>query len=41
MKGSQLGELAQVLLDHRRIVLEKEPLQILWNELKQAEESQL
>lgn len=41
MEGSQLGELAQVLLDHRRIILEKEPLQILWNELEQAEEGQL
>lgn len=37
MKGGELGELAQVLLDDGRIVLQEEPVQILWDEFVQTE----
>lgn len=34
----ELREFTEVLLDYRRIVLEKEPVQILWNEFVETEE---
>lgn len=38
MESSQLGKFAQIFLDNRRIVLQKEPLQVFWNKFVQAEE---
>lgn len=38
MVVGKLREFTEILLDYRRIVLEKEPMQILWNEFVQAEE---
>lgn len=40
MEGGQLRELAQILLYHRRVVLEEEPLEVLRDELEQTQEGQ-
>lgn len=41
MECAQLGELAQILLDDGRVILEEKPLQILGYEAEQAEEGKL
>lgn len=40
MECAQLGELAQILLDDGRVVLEEEPLQILRYEAEQAKKGE-
>lgn len=41
MEGGELRELAQILLDDGRVVLQEEPVQILGNEFVQTEEGTL